>query len=173
MSTSFSDGFPHAHPNTSQIDFYRRHVAVECDAASELSPPSAAASESPRRAPPSAADGPSAISSLRPPFEMGIYFPLDTAGVGGSRVARFPLMPFLCAGSKLRIQTNPPPPINPHLCQKASLSRPLFPSYFSRFEAEPHLSAAARCSGEKERKQGGARMKGAPRRPILTNNPTT
>ena len=59
MSTSFSDGFPHAHPNTSQIDFYRRHVAVECDAASELSPPSAAASESPRRAPPSAADGPS------------------------------------------------------------------------------------------------------------------
>jgi len=53
MSTSFSDGFPHAHPNTSQIDFYRRHVAVECDAASELSPPSAAASE---LSPPSAAE---------------------------------------------------------------------------------------------------------------------
>ena len=29
VSTSFSDGFPHAHPNTSQIDMYRRRVAVE------------------------------------------------------------------------------------------------------------------------------------------------
>jgi hypothetical protein len=155
MSTSFSDGFPHAHPNTSQIDMHvpapRRRRATPRPSCRRRAPPRPSRHDEHRR-PPSPTGRVHFLRFVRHLKWKFIF--VRHCGRMWFTSCTIPSYAVLCAAfflpARPKRQKEPA-----SLPESILIPAAAFSSYFSRFVAEPHLSAAARCSGEKERKQGG------------------